>query len=207
MITLASSQTQYQQPLRAVESLLQQLADPLDALENSPLMMNEGYWTKEIQQTERMIEATRTLSEYLLEDSAVSDTALALEADIKQPHFDQTKLSHLVNACIQAFKSDDTEIDTSNSNEAIQINLKTNTPNTWLAEQFINPADAETNQTISKLLGAFIMVYHIGGNIKLGFDNSKLNTVQVNLPQSSANEELKDIEGSVWMEDLFVLYS
>jgi len=129
------------------------------------------------------------------------------EATTNQTHYSQTGLNRLLRAITQVMLPGEIDISVSNNNDTIQITTQTSTPNSWLCEQFIKSTETASNQKIAELLGAFILVYHVGGTIQLNFDQSKLFGITINLPNSTDYSGIKDIEGSLWMEDLFVLYS
>lgn len=238
LIALASGKTQYRQPLRAVESFLQQLADPVDCIDTSSIMNQEDYWANEIQTTENMIEANRALDHFLdnnnnlliNDETSGSQTSwqesidtlnlddvgtFELETDINQPYFSQTGLNRLLSAITRVMTPGELDISVSDNfsdkvaddKNTIQITVQTSTPNSWLSEQFMKSTEPGSNQKIAELLGAFILVYHVGGTIRLNFDQSQLVGITIHLPKSSDYTAIKDIEGSLWMEDLFVLYS
>ncbi len=77
-----------------------------------------------------------------------------------------------------------------------------------LLEQF----SAKTNgigadNSIAELFAVFLLIYHIGGKIKLEFDRSRLRSIRLVLPCQPEFEKTEDLIGDEWIEDLFVYSS
>lgn len=230
MISLAGGQTRYNQPLRAVDSFLKQLEEPRSLIEKAAITSSD-YWTVEVQQSQKMLEISRSLNQFLNEETLlnsenqpmeldwnnsvdqthVKNISLELNSKKTPAHLSQTGLNHIMNALAETFDTNDMTLTVSDNldqnNNSIMITATPNSPDSLLAEQFLTLGTSKTNAKIANLLGVFILSYSVDGNVKLTFEQNKLNKIEINLPQASDIEKRQDIDGSLWMEDLFVLYS
>ncbi len=77
----------------------------------------------------------------------------------------------------------------------------------WLANYLFTPGEPVIEEKTGQLLGVFAAVYHLGGQIMLVFDQDRLLEIQLLIPQSENKHERTDLEGGVWIEDLFVLFN
>ncbi|MEE9352390.1 MAG: response regulator [Thiotrichaceae bacterium] len=233
LITMSSSQAHFNRPKQAVKSFLQQVAEPQILAEQNFTKEANGYWEGEVDKTEKMIQINTSLNQWSEQASDFINTDGSSEAIDYQGCIDQVGNELSINIMLDgannpsaqsalnqqgitallsvisqtlANSGNDLKLAINNVDQGVEITGTASSPNSGLAEQFLTMGDANSDQQLGQLLATFILIHHLGGSVKLGFEETNLATIQVTIPQSMDNDT-DDIQDGVWIEDLFVLYS
>ncbi len=237
IITMTSAQLTYSCPQLAVKSFLEQLAEPQHIASNrqdsANPVANSSFWQKELAKTRKLTQINKSLNEWTAKVPVYTEPST--EQVNYQTHIDQIAQNlscHIrlttsaegsptvlnaqgmlaileVIATITASSNqsyNNLTVDISSAAQSTLITVSTQQPNNWLSSYLFNPGDTHTEHMLGKLLGVFALVYHCGGNVKLDFDEDALNNIQVTVPQTQATD-CKELDGSIWIEDLFVLFN
>ena len=94
------------------------------------------------------------------------------------------------------------------TDNSLKIVTTTSSPQDSLAKHLLimDEQVSEGDQLLGQLLAMYILMAHIGGSISLNFEETQLTHINVLIP-TQLNNEIKDLEDGLWIEDLFVLYS
>ncbi len=235
LITMSSAQAHYSLPKQAVNSFLQQVADPQILAEKEVTLDASGYWENEINKTEKMIQINQSLNQWLEQgrgyitengNSETIDYQACIEQagqelsntlktdtindDLSQSTLNQQGITSLLKVILPILAgnepSNDLKISISNIDQGIQIKATASTPNSTLSKQLLTLGEGTGDQQLGHLLAAFVLINHIGGDITLAFDETNLKSVTAVAPQNMHTER-NDLKGGIWIEDLFVLYS
>lgn len=202
---------------QAVQSLLRQLQTAHASIQQS--YDNDGsFWQDEINKTNKLSAISRGLEQYknaagkvdnggnrLLDYQACigNNIQLKLGNNLSPSSLKQTTLKALLDTVFQAFDSDDISLSVEQNDAQLRLSVDGKNPNTYLITQFVG-TDNKPSTLIGQLLGAFISIYNLGGEINLGFSNANLSGIKITLPKTRTIT--KNPADDTWIEDLFVLY-
>ncbi len=233
LISMSAAQSHFNTPKQAIRSFLEQVAEPQILAEQNATPDTRSYWENEVSKTEKMISINQSLNEgteqaqafisdadsmhsidyqscidQVKGDLSITISVDAIDSDIAQSQtvLNQQGVTALLGNMITALADSDVSISISQQDQDIQIVAKASQPSSRFASQFLTTGDESQDKQLGQMLAAYILVSHVGGKIRMNFDDSTLSSIEATLP-TTFSEGQNDMQDGMWIEDLFVLYS